>query len=105
MSHPSLLEYSLSPSYPFSGWLSKRFSISGEVWVCPTLPVLRLEAFFGFFIRRFDGYCTMFIQEFVTLLSFLFSSLLSGNRNIFPSRAKFVGLMLAVFQPVTHLLF
>ncbi|MDX2256400.1 MAG: hypothetical protein NW214_12870 [Pseudanabaenaceae cyanobacterium bins.39] len=47
----------------------------------------------------------MFIQEFVTLLSFLFSSLLSGNRNIFPSRAKFVGLMLAVLQPVTHLLF
>jgi hypothetical protein len=45
------------------------------------IPVLRLKAF---------------------LLSFLFSSLLSGNRNIFPSRAKFVGLMLAVFQPATQ---
>jgi hypothetical protein len=75
MSHPSLLEYSLSSSYPFSGWLSKRFSISEEVWVGPTLPVFRLKDF-SFFIRRFDGYCTMFIQEFVTLLSFLFPSLL-----------------------------
>jgi len=69
------------------------------------LPYLSFDSkIFLFFIRRFDGYCTMFRQEFVTLLSFLFPSLLSGNRNIFPSRAKFVGLMLAVFQPVTHVL-
>ena len=70
----------------------------------PYPTCLTTKSFFCFFIRRFDGYCTVFIQEFVTLLSFLFPSLLSGNRNIFPSRAKFVGLMLAVFQPVTHLL-
>ena len=70
----------------------------------PYPTCLTTQSFLVFFIRRFDGYCTMFIQEFVTLLSFLFPSLLSGNRNIFPSRAKFVGLMLAVFQPVTHLL-
>jgi hypothetical protein len=63
---------------------------------------LTIKSFFCFFIRRLDDYCTMFRQEFVTLLSLLFPSLLSGNRNIFPSRAKFVGLMLAVFQPVTQ---
>ena len=70
----------------------------------PYPTCLTTKSFFIFFIHRFDGYCTVFIQEFVTLLSFLFPSLLSGNRNIFPSRAKFVGLMLAVFQPVTRLL-
>jgi hypothetical protein len=52
MSHPSLLEYSLSSSYPFSGWLSKLLSIAEEVWVCPTLPVFRLKDFSFFHLTH-----------------------------------------------------
>lgn len=46
MSEPSLLEYHLLSRHPFCGSLSKRFSISREVWVCPTLPALRQKLLF-----------------------------------------------------------
>ncbi|MGB3204676.1 MAG: hypothetical protein WBB28_06790 [Crinalium sp.] len=77
MSHPSLLEYPLSSRCPVSGWLSKRFGISTEVWVCPTLPVLRQKLLL-IHSPMLIGYCTMFRQELVTLLELLFSTHLSG---------------------------
>ena len=72
ISHPSRLEYPLSSSYPVSGWLSKRFSISGEVWVCPTLPVLR-QNFFRFHSPMVIGYCPV-LRVFGSSCLFLFSS-------------------------------
>lgn len=59
MSYPSLLEDHLLSRCPFYGYLSKRFSISEEISVRPTVSGL-LQIIFYFIYQRSVGYCPVY---------------------------------------------